>query len=244
MMQGTRAPGEPAEPLRFHAYRNEDKWAWAIAVVVAAELRRELEQHARARLLVSGGTTPAPAFRALSQAPLEWDRVEVGLVDERWLLPEDEESNAYLARTQLLRNRAAVARLETLTQSGRRIEAAVAVANLHARRRAGIVLLGMGDDGHTASLFPYMRDLGFALSTSNAYVPVDASGCPGAGQWLRRISLTPSGLAQAHTRLLLIRGDRKRQVIDRALAGDDPVELPVRIAFQTPGAQLQVHWCP
>ena len=243
-MQANHAPGEPPELLCFHAYRNEDQWAWAIAVLVAAELRRELEQHARARLLVSGGTTPAPAFRALSQASLPWDHVEVGLVDERWLLPEDEESNAYLVRTQLLRNRAGAARLETLTQSGRRIEEAVAVANLHARRRAGIVLLGMGDDGHTASLFPHMRDLQFALSSSNAYVPVDASGCPGAGPWSRRISLTPRGMAQAHTRLLLIRGDRKRQVIDRALAGDDPVELPVRVAFRTPGAQLQVHWCP
>ncbi|MFL6592035.1 MAG: 6-phosphogluconolactonase [Luteimonas sp.] len=243
-MQPSHVPGQSPEPLRFHAYRNEDQWAWAIAVVVAAELRRELEQHDRARLLVSGGTTPAPAFRALSQAPLPWERVEVGLVDERWLLPEDEESNAYLARTQLLRNYARAARLETLTQSGRRIEEAVAVANLHARRRAGIVLLGMGDDGHTASLFPHMRDLELALSSSNAYVPIDASGCPGAGPWPRRISLTPHGLAQAHTRLLLIRGDRKRQVIERALAGNDPAELPVRIAFQTPGAQLQVHWCP
>lgn len=243
-MPASRVPIAPEERLGFHAYRNEDQWAWAIAVVVAAALRRELEQHPRARILVSGGTTPAPAFRALSQAPLQWDRVEVGLVDERWLLPEDEESNAYLARTQLLRNHAAAARLDTLTQSGRRIEEAVAVANLHARRRPGIVLLGMGDDGHTASLFPHMHDLRLALSSPNAYVPVDASGCAGARPWPRRISLTPHGLAPAHTRLLLIRGDRKRQLIDRAIAGDDPLELPVRIAFQTPGAQLQVHWCP
>jgi len=243
-MPGNHVPAEHAKPLRFHAYRNEEQWAWAIAVVVAAELRRELEQHTRARLLVSGGTTPAPVFRALSQAPLEWERVEIGLVDERWLRPEDEDSNAYLARTQLLRNRAAAARLEPLTHPGRSIEEAVAVANLHARRRAGIVLLGMGDDGHTASLFPYMRELNWALSSPNPYVAVDASGCPGAGPWSRRISLTPKGLAVAHTRLLLIRGDRKRQVLERALAGDDPIELPVRIAFQTPGAQLQVHWCP
>src|SRR5205085_12264851 len=97
LMQPSHVPGQSPEPLRFHAYRNEDQWAWAIAVVVAAELRRELEQHDRARLLVSGGTTPAPAFRALSQAPLEWERVEIGLVDERWLRPEDEDSNAYLA---------------------------------------------------------------------------------------------------------------------------------------------------
>lgn len=244
-MSGTGVPVEhQREPLRFHAYRYEDQWAYAIAVAVAAGLRRELEQHERARLLVSGGSTPTPAFRALSRAPLKWDRVEVGLVDERWLLPDDTDSNAYLARTQLLRNQAAAAQLETLTRAGRGIEESVAVANLHARRRPAIILLGMGDDGHTASLFPGMRDLELALASVNPYVAVNANGCPGAGPWARRISLTPTGLEPAHTRLLLIRGDRKRQLLDRAMAGDDPHELPVRIAWQTPGAQLQVHWCP
>lgn len=244
-MQGNHVPVERrAEPLRFHAYRNEEQWAWAIAVVISSVLRRELEQHERARLLVSGGSTPAPAFRALSRAPLEWNRVEIGLVDERWLLPDDKDSNAYLARTQLLRNEAATARLETLTRPGQSIAESVAIANLHARRRPAIALLGMGDDGHTASLFPGMRDLATALASANPYVAVDATGCPGAGSWARRISITPSGLAPAPTRLLLIRGEGKRKLLERALAGDDPTELPVRIAFQTPGAQLQVHWCP
>jgi 6-phosphogluconolactonase len=244
-MQGNHVPVERrTEPLRFHAYRNEEQWAWAIAVVISAVLRRELEQHERARLLVSGGSTPAPAFRALSRAPLDWERVEIGLVDERWLLPDDKDSNAYLARTHLLRDEAAAARLETLTRAGRSIEESVAVANLHARRRPAIALLGMGDDGHTASLFPGMRDLNAALASPNPYVAVDATGCPGSGPWARRISLTPTGLAAAPNRLLLIRGEGKRQLLERALAGDDPTELPVRIAFQTPGAQLQVHWCP
>ena len=76
------------------------------------------------------------------------------------------------------------------------------------------------------------------------YVAVDASGCPGAGPWLRRISLTPTGLAPAHTRLLLLCGQHKRDVFERAMAGEDPREMPVRIAFNTPGAPLQVHWCP
>jgi 6-phosphogluconolactonase len=244
-MQGSHFSDEGGmEPLRFHAYRNEEQWSWAIAVVVAATLRRELEQHQRARLLVSGGSTPAPVFRALSRAPLDWKHVEIGLVDERWLLPDDKDSNAHLARTHLLRNRAADARLETLTRPGQGIEEAVATANLHARRRPAIALLGMGDDGHTASLFPGMRDLALALSSPSPYVAVDATGCPGAGTWARRISMTPAGLSVAPMRLLLIRGDSKRQLLERALAGDDPTELPVRIAFQTPGAQLQVHWCP
>lgn len=231
-------------PVEFHAYHNSDQWTWAIAVAVAAALRRDLQQRQRARLLVSGGHTPAPVFRALSQAPLEWGRVDIALVDERWLRPDDSDSNAHLIREHLLRGHAAAARFETLTRPGRSIEEAVADANLHARHSPGIVLLGMGDDGHTASLFPHMRDLDRALKSHNAYVAIEAGGCPGAGPWPRRISLTPAGLAPARTRLLLIRGQDKRAVFERALDGTDPHELPVRIAFTTPGAALQVHWCP
>jgi 6-phosphogluconolactonase len=231
-------------PVDFHAYGNDDQWAWAIAVAVSAALRRDLQQYRRARLLVSGGKTPAPVFHALSQAPLEWDRVDIALVDERWLRPDDPDSNAHLVREHLLHGHATAARFETLTRPGRSIEAAVADANLHARHPPGIVLLGMGDDGHVASLFPRMRELDLALESRNAYVAVDASGCPGAGPWLRRISLTPAGVRPAHTRLLLLRGHGKRSVFERALEGSDPHELPVRIAFTTPGAALQVYWCP
>ena len=239
----TRPPPPPA-PVALHEFRNDDQWSWAAAVAIAAALRRDLEERPRARLLVSGGSTPAPVFRALSQAPLRWDRVDIALVDERWLMPEDPDSNAHLVHKHLLQGNAAAARFEPLTRPGRSIEAAVADANLHATQPAGIIVLGMGGDGHVASLFPRMRRLRETLDSTSAYVPVDASGCPGAGPWPRRISLTPAGLAPAHTRLLLLRGGDKREVFERALDGSDPIEMPVRIAFQVPGAQLQVYWSP
>ncbi|MFS8063616.1 MAG: 6-phosphogluconolactonase [Luteimonas sp.] len=235
---------QPTTPVDFHAYPLAEQWAWAIAVAVAAALRRDLQANARARLLVSGGKSPVPVFRALSQAPLDWARVDIALVDERWLQPDDSDSNAHLVREHLLRGHAATARFEPLTRAGSSIEEAVSNANLHARQPAGIVLLGMGDDGHTASLFPRMRGLDHALETGNAYVAVDAAECEGAGPWPRRISLTPAGLAPAHTRLLMFRGGGKRAVFDRALEGTNAHVLPVRIAFTTPGAILQVYWCP
>lgn len=242
MSGGMRARSEP--PVSLHEFRNEDQWSWAAAVAIAAALRRDLMAKPRARLLLSGGGTPAPVFRALSQAPLEWDRVDVALVDERWLLPTDPDSNAHLVREHLLRAHAVAARFEPLTRPGRSIAEAVADANLHARQAPGIVVLGMGADGHTASLFPHMRGLVDALESRNAYVAVDATGCPGAGPWPRRISLTPAGLAPAHTRLLLLRGVAKRAVFEQALDGNDMRELPVRLAFLTPGAGLQVYWAP
>ena len=244
MTQVRKSPAGLACPVAFHDHGNDDQWAWAAAVSVTAALRRELEGRPRARLLVSGGTTPAPVFLALSQAPLDWSRVDIALVDERWLLPDDPDSNASLVREHLLRGHAAEARFESLTRPGRSIDAAVADANLLAANPPAIVLLGMGSDGHTASLFPHMRGLDDALTSPNPYVAVDASGCPGAGSWPLRISLTPAGLAPATTRLLLLRGSDKRDVFERALAGDDPREMPVRMAFRTPGATLHVHWSP
>jgi 6-phosphogluconolactonase len=102
----------------------------------------------------------------------------------------------------------------------------------------------MGDDGHTASLFPRMRGLDEALASEQAYVAVDTAGCPGAGRFARRISLTPAGLAPSHARFLLIRGAAKRALFERAVDGDSVRELPIRLAFTTPGASLQVHWAP
>lgn len=233
----------------FHACRNDDAWTWAAAVAISAALRRELEPREndpspRTRLLLSGGTTPAPVFRALSQAPLDWSRVDIGLVDERWLLPSDQDSNAHLVQAHLLRNKAVAAHFEPLTRAGRGIEAAVATANLHARQNAGVIVLGMGGDGHTASLFPGMQGLDSALNSTEAYVAVEATGCPGAGAWPRRISLTPAGLARAPNRILLLRGGDKRMVFEQALDGTDAREMPIRIAFTTPGATLDVYWCP
>lgn len=230
--------------VHFLSYQSAEQWAWAGAVTLAAELRRALEQRPRARLLLSGGSTPGPVYQALSRAPLEWSRIDVALVDERWLRPDDPDSNSHLVHATLLQDKAAGARFETLTRTGRSVEEAVAAANLHANQVPDAVVLGMGGDGHTASLFPGMLGLEQALASPTAYVAVDASGCPGAGPWPRRISLTPAGLEPARMRLLLIRGEQKRRLFERAMDGTDPLELPIRLAFTTPGARLRVHWCP
>lgn len=241
--EGTGAGATPPR-VRMHSYESLTQWIWGSAVAISSVLARDLQDKPRARLLLSGGSTPAPVYEALSKAPLAWDRIDVALVDERWLLPDDPDSNSRLIRESLLRNNAASARFENITRPGRSIEEAVNAANLHAQAAPGVVALGMGEDGHTASLFPGMQNLEAALSSPLPYVAVDATGCPGAGKFPRRISLTPTGLAPAHTRLLLIRGESKRRLFERVLDGDDPYEYPARIAFLTPGATLHVHWCP
>jgi len=213
-------------------------------MAIGHALGETLRERDRTRLLLSGGSTPAPVYRALALQDLDWKRVDAALVDERWLQPDDPDSNTRLVRETLLHGPAAAAHFEGLTRAGQTIEEAVRVANLHAHQSADVVVLGMGDDGHTASLFPRMRGLDEALASEQAYVAVDTAGCPGAGRFARRISLTPAGLAPSHARFLLIRGAAKRALFERAVDGDNVRELPIRLAFTTPGASLQVHWAP
>lgn len=238
------ASGAPRAAVQMHSYESQTQWTWGAAVAISSVLARDLQERPRARLLLSGGSTPAPVYEALSKAPLEWDRVDVALVDERWLLPDDPDANARLVRESLLAENAAAARFEAITCPGRSFEEAVTIANMHAAHPASVVVLGMGKDGHVGSLYPGMIGLADALASPRPYVAVDAAGCADAGPWTRRISLTPAGLAPARDRLLLIRGARKRELLDQVLAGDDPLEFPVRIAFLTPGATLRILWCP
>ena len=219
------------------------RWASAIASASAGALRSDLAFGDGARLLVSGGTTPAPVYRALTLHGLDWGRVRVALVDERWLPPGDTDSNAELVRETLLDGLAAAARFEPLLMPDRSLDETVRAANRMARP-ASVALLGMGPDGHTASLFPQAPSLAQALGANEDYISFDAKGCAGAGAWPLRISITPAGLAKARHRLLLVRGEPKRRLLERAIAGSDALELPVRALFALPGQPLQIHWCP
>jgi len=198
----------------------------------------------RGGLLLSGGNTPAPVYSALSTLPLDWKNITIGLVDDRFLPEGDPNRNDGLIRRTLIANAAAEATFTALIAPGDTLESAVHSANQNATP-ATVVVLGMGDDGHSASLFPGMQGLAAALAAQTPYVAVDATGCPGAQTWPQRISLTPAGLAPASTRILLIRGEGKRRLLERVVSGTDDIqEYPVRMAWMLPGPALDVYWCP
>jgi 6-phosphogluconolactonase len=233
------------DPLvQWIEHRDPESWVHAIAADMERMLAVELAIRGRARMLLSGGTTPAPAYAQLACAPLDWSKITVGLVDERWLSPQDSASNARLVRESLL-DRAEIGRFEPLVREGLTLPESVHAANLEAEhaQEACVAVLGMGNDGHTASLFPGSADLERALASEQPYAALDASGCPVAGDWPLRITLTPAGLKRTRHRLLLLRGEAKREVFLRAIGGDDVRELPVRAAIGIGIEPLRVHWC-
>ncbi len=221
-----------------------DAWVSRSVQVIVRALRQRAQDGRDTRLLLSGGSSPVPVYCALADAELDWSRIVVGLVDDRDVEPDDAGSNARLLRESLLAGNA-MTRLRILRGPAQALADAVASANADASidPAGAVVVLGMGDDGHTASLFPHAADIERALQSREAYVAFDASGCIGAGIYPRRITLTARGIRAAATRILLMRGERKRAVFERALAVGDVRDLPIRIAIATPGTALHVVWC-
>lgn len=197
----------------------------ALAAAVAADVRAVLQTEPFAALAVSGGRSPVPMFEALRDEDLDWARVIVTLVDERWVPETDPGSNAALVKTHLLQGRAAAARfvpLYTGEASARDAEAALAATFEKLPLPFAALILGMGDDGHTASLFPASPNLadGLALGASTADTPPCLAQV-GAVAPTERISLTLPWILHARRVYLQFGGAGKAEVFTAALAEPD-----------------------
>ncbi|KXO11604.1 6-phosphogluconolactonase, eukaryotic type [Marinobacter excellens LAMA 842] len=216
--------------------------AEALAADVARFLVQRLERADRASLVVSGGSTPLPFFRALSQVDLDWSRVDVLLADERWVPEGDPASNTTLVRENLLQNKAADANFLSLKQVGAtpeeglpRVRSALAGLKLP----LDVLILGMGNDGHTASLFPDAPELPDAMDLESRDL-VLAMNPPSQAQ--QRITLTRPVLAGARYTALHLKGNDKLDTLAAAMARPEAImAMPVR-AFLKPG--LKVFWSP
>jgi 6-phosphogluconolactonase len=213
--------------------------AGQLAEAIARALEEDLRHQPRVLLVVSGGTTPVAFFRALAATPLDWTRVDITLADERWVDDTHAESNARLVREELLQKEAAVARFVGLKTAAGTPEEGVEEAAKWSEALAwpaSAVVLGMGTDGHTASLFADSPELALALATHEPLVAVRAPS-----QRQPRITLSADRLHRARRHFLHIAGDDKRDVLARALPGDDARELPIRAFLSCP---LAIYWAP
>jgi len=220
----------------IETYPTTDALADAAAHAIAARLTEGLRTHGRAGLVATGGRSPGPVYDRLAQDALDWTRVVVTLSDERCVPADDPASNARLVRERLFVGRAARAHLLPLWPTPD-------PAALAALAPFDAVMLGMGEDGHVASLIPGDPGLEDGLTTSDLARPVPAGlGKPPVA----RITLTLSALLQARAIFLLIAGEAKREVVRRALesghgAGKD---LPVARLVSQSRAPVRIFWTP
>lgn len=213
-----------------HIFNTGAELAHRLAEDVASWLRAAITKKGFAVLAVSGGSTPQLFFAALSQIDLEWSKVQITLVDERQVPEDNARSNAKLVKDALLQSHAAAAQFIPLFEN----------PNAENVQHFTVVILGMGNDGHTASFFPGADHLKAALDlyTTEMIIEINA---PGAGE--PRLTFTlPRLLAAAHL-CLHIQGAEKQQILEQALAGDNEFEMPVRAVLNS-AKPLTLYWCP
>lgn len=219
----------------LQTYPDREMLAMDLANKLSGDLRTILTHEERVVLAVPGGTSPGPVFDVLCGVNLDWDRVDVMLTDERWVPEDSDRSNTRLIRERLLVDRAAKARLLPLYAPAHEPEEVLAEieAQIAEELPLGVVLMGMGTDLHTASIFPGADQLDAALADD---APVLLSmRAPGAPE--PRITLSARVLNEALRKHVLILGHEKREALERA-QGMMPEDAPINAVLD--GAI--VHW--
>ncbi|WP_102817748.1 6-phosphogluconolactonase [Burkholderia ubonensis] len=223
--------------IEIHAFDTQEAQGDALAQAVGDALRAVLARPARATLAVSGGTSPRPFLQTLSHAALDWASVDVTLVDDRWVPEDDAASNARLVRDTLLQHAAAPATFLPLVDTGAALDAHVAALNANpAHRLPDVAVLGMGEDGHTASIFADAPEWDHAITTAERFVAVHPGAAPHA-----RVSFSLDALKRIDRLFLLIAGNRKREVLEAAASS--PQKNAISQLANDKGIQLDVYWC-
>jgi 6-phosphogluconolactonase len=229
---------------RLHSFTDRETLAKTLAETVAATLGNGIEDRGSASLAVSGGSTPKVFFETLSGLDLDWEKVTITLVDERFVPADNPRSNHLLVATHLLKDKAAAARFLPLYRDAVSPQAAADAVTLDSsalRTPFDVVILGMGTDGHTASFFPggdhLERALDLTLPRLVLTMEADGAGEP-------RLTFSFSALHDARLLALHIEGQEKKDVLDRALSGPDELEMPVRAVLNRAATPVDIYWAP
>ncbi len=209
--------------VQFNTCENRGDASRQAAAFIASRLTEHLKQHERATLVASGGSTPLETLSILADTVLPWSKIDVTLTDERCVPEDHADSNTRMLKTRLLRNRAATASFVPLERF-KSLEPKFACC-----------LVGMGEDGHFASLFPDAANLqeGLDLSNTKALLEIHT-----ANSEHRRLSMTLARLVAGEALVLLAFGEAKRRIID------NPVGYPVAALLQQTKTPLTIYWAP
>ncbi len=238
-------PG-PKTELLIENFPDRKTQARALAERTAYLLAKAVSKRGRASLVVSGGSTPVLFFEELSGQEIEWSRITITLADERMVPEGHPDSNGALVKRHLLRDRAAKARFIGLYAGAEAAGSDRGERYCEERVRSiglpfDVLVLGMGSDGHTASLFPGAPELKEAVDMDSgrlcaSITPPDAPH--------ERITLTLPALLSSRWIFLLISGEEKMKVLKRALGPGRPEEMPIRYVLNGAGRPVELFWAP
>ena len=228
-------------------FETRDALNAALAANAVAQLTADVTARGGASLVASGGTTPGPLYHLMSAMAAPWERVTVTLADERWVGPDSPMSTARLIRATLIRDRASRARfvgLKTAQAEPELAEAEVDAALRAIVRPFDLTLLGLGENGHTASLFPHGQGLAAALNLADpalarAIRPVEPDD-PSPP----RMSMSLAAILDSRRIVFLFTGEAKWAVYQRALEPGDVASMPVRAVLHQTRTPVEVWWAP
>ena len=224
---------------KINSFENDEALSDALCERIVSDLSAGIEKNGRAYLAVSGGNTPKKVFEKLSKSDLFWTKVIVTLVDERWVKPNDLKSNEKLVKEYLLQNKARTALFIPLKNVAIKAEDGEKVTHnrLQSIKNFDVVILGMGDDAHTASFFPHAKELDRVFNTKELCCATTASVEP-----FERMTLSRGFLLSTKTLILHIEGKKKKEVFDLACASDDMYEKPIISMMQQEKPILEVYY--
>lgn len=227
--------------MQFHRFEHSAALNADFAERLIAILSDAVAERGHAFLAVSGGRTPQALFAQLASTELPWHKITITLADDRWLPADAKDSNERLVKSVLLQDKASQANFISLVTADAKAEQG---ADTIAQRLAAVptfdaVILGMGEDGHTASLFPCSKELAEGLSTTADALAVNPTTAP-----YQRMSLSKQRLLNSRHLFLHLVGPAKLPVLNQAVAGDDVMQMPIRAFLQQPGVDIQVMFAP
>lgn len=227
---------------QLNDYASREALDQALAENISQILQLAISSKGKASIAVSGGSTPKGLFTELSQKELDWSKVTITLADERWVDITSDASNTRLVHENLLKNKAADAKFFHLVQGQELNDETLNDLNLAANNGLlplDIVILGMGEDGHTASLFPCSEQIeqGLSLDNENSLMKVEPKTAPH-----QRITFSFAALKQSDNVFLHLCGESKKQVLEQALSDNNIFEMPIRAFLQGSDIDTQVYW--
>ena len=228
--------------IEFKTFESREEATHTLAGDIEGILERSLELTSTAQFMVSGGSSPLKVYEHLSKASLDWAKVNIILSDERCVKLTSDQSNEKMIRQQLMQDKAAAATFYPLVTDLGKSLAADAISELQEKfaQPFAVSLLGMGEDGHTASLFPDAAELEEAIIGDKFCYELKPTHLK-----QKRISLSASVLLNSSQIMLLIFGERKKQLFEMASTpGGDALDLPVRVIVQQQAVPVSVYWAP